>query len=353
MGRTLQTYKKLFDSVKKQQFHNVYFLFGQEEFLKKEFVSELIRNGLDERNRAFNLDILYGDEFDKTLFNDRVCSFPLFAERRMVILKNFDGLALANKDYVITSIESIPESLICVVESSLAKLDNARVKKLKTIADKKGLSFNFKFLSEEETVERLRGRLRKEGLEIASDALGLLVESVGTQLIDLQNEVEKITLLSHGQSMVTREIVSQVVGKYRTESVFSFLDLIGARNIDRSLTLLNSLIDGGEEPVFLLAMTIRRVLMLMQVQSLLETDSIRKAGSRSVSDILGGQYSPFLAGILLRQAPLFEKGDLEYYLNNLMWADRKLKTTQVNSRTILEEALVSSHLRKKLATTPN
>jgi len=107
MGRTLQGYKKLFDDVKKEKFHGVYFLYGQEEYLKKEFVSELIRACLGERNRAFNLDILYGDEFDKGLFHDRVCSFPLFAERRVVILKNFDGLTLVNKDYVIEAIAGL------------------------------------------------------------------------------------------------------------------------------------------------------------------------------------------------------------------------------------------------------
>ena len=42
MGRTLQSYKKLFDGLKKGEPHGLYFLYGPEEFIKKEFVAELL-----------------------------------------------------------------------------------------------------------------------------------------------------------------------------------------------------------------------------------------------------------------------------------------------------------------------
>jgi len=94
MGRTLQRYKKLFDQLKDDKTrHRVYLLYGPEEFLKKEFVGELIKTKLSDKNRAFNLDMLHGDDFDRDLFNDRLSSFPLFAEQRMVILKKFEALA--------------------------------------------------------------------------------------------------------------------------------------------------------------------------------------------------------------------------------------------------------------------
>ena len=44
---------------------------------------------------------------------------------------------------------------------------------------------------------------------------------------------------------------------------------------------------------------------------------------------------------------LFE--ELERMLANLRWADIKLKTTQVDAKTVLQEALLASHLRKTLA----
>ena len=99
MGRTLQRYKKLFDQVKKDAPHRVYFLYGPEEFLKKEFIGELIKTRLSEQNRAFNLDIFHADEFDRDAFADRITSYPLFTDRRMVILKGFESLSTCESGF--------------------------------------------------------------------------------------------------------------------------------------------------------------------------------------------------------------------------------------------------------------
>lgn len=350
MGTVLDSYRKLFDSIAGDPPRRLYFLYGNEEFMKKEFVSALIKTALPEPNRAFNLDIFYGDEFERGLFDDRVSSFPLFADKRMVILKKFDALSLSNKDFVLSRLESIPEALTVVVESSADKMDNARLKTLKKLADGQGVSFQCKFLSEQETVMRAKARITKEGFAIEPDALELLVESVGTRLLDLVNEIDKITIIAQGQKTITRDMVKDVIGRYRTESVFGFLDRVNPRNITATIKSLNLLLDGGEEPVFILAMLLRRTLQLMQVTMAAEEAGRAGAGRRSVSAQLEGQISPFLFNILSRQARGTDPGDWELMLNNLMWADEKLKTTQIPARTLIEEALVASHLRKKLAT---
>ncbi|MDH3217620.1 MAG: hypothetical protein OEN01_15330, partial [Candidatus Krumholzibacteria bacterium] len=162
MGRTLQRYKSLFDQLRKTGAKPVYLLYGSEEYIKKEFVGELIKSALGEKNRAFNLDIFHGDEFQRDDFDDRVSSFPLFSERRMVIIKKFEALALSNKDFVLARIHNIPDSLVVVIETGVDKMDNARLKSLKKLVDTHGLSFRFQALSEAETVERLQGRLRRE-----------------------------------------------------------------------------------------------------------------------------------------------------------------------------------------------
>lgn len=352
MGKALQTYRKLFDDLKKGAIHRVYFLYGPEEYLKKEFVRELITRALPESNRAFNLDILYGDEFDKALFDDRLNSYPLFTDRRVVILKNFGDLSTANKDHVIDAVERVAESIVFVVEAANEKLDSARLRNLKKAVDKKGLTASFALLDDQETIDRVMSRFKREGYKIDPDALDLLVESVGTRLIDLGNEVDKILLAAGERDTVDRELVSDVVGKYRTESLFSLLDEISRRNPESLLRSLSNLIDAGEEPVFVLAMLLKRVVLLLQVVSLLREKGRAVANDRSLAAAMGGATSPFYAAVLRRQAARFEAQDLERMLANLRWADIKLKTTQVDAKSVLQEALLASHLRKTLASAP-
>jgi DNA polymerase-3 subunit delta len=350
MGTVLQSYKKLFDSISAKKPRRFYFLFGKEEFMKKEFVSSLIQATLPGSNRAFNLDMFYGDEFDLHAFDDRVSSYPLFADHRMVLLKKFDALSLANKDFVISRVASIPDALTIVIESSADKMDNARMKKLKELADAQGISFNCRFLSDEETAARVRARLKKDGFEIEPAALELLIESVGTKLLDLVNEIDKVTIIAQGRTTITRDLVKEVIGKYRTESVFAFLDGMSLKHFEETLTSLNRLLDSGEEPVFVLAMMLRRTLLLLQVKLAAEGASKGRGGTQTVNAQLEGEISPFLLRILARQAQSYNSRELELLLENLMWADEKIKSSQIPARTLLEAALLASCQRKKLAT---
>jgi DNA polymerase-3 subunit delta len=353
LGKTLQKYRTLFESVSKGKIHSLYFLYGPEEYLKKEFIRLLLESALPETNRAFNLDIIYGDEFEREIFDDRVGSFPLFTDRRVVILRNFTDLSTAHKDHVIQSAGRITDSIILVVETRSDRLDTARLKNMKKTADAHGVSFNFQFLDEEETVERVKTRFKREGYDVSPDALELLVESVGTQLIDLINEVEKICLAAGQEKTVDRELVGAVVGQYRTESLFSLIDAFGEKNPGELLRKLNRLVEGGEEPVVMLGMLLKRVVLLMEVKALVDEYGRRAAKSGDLAGSMAGNINPYYAEVLRRQSLRFEHSELLTLLANLRWADYMIKTTRLEPKHVIEEALLSSHLGKTLAYTAN
>ena len=346
MGRTLQRYKKLFDELKKNASHRVYFLYGPEEFLKKEFMAELIKSRLPEGNRAFNLDVIHGDEFDRDLFADRLSSFPLFTERRVVVIRGFEGLSTSNQDFVLERIPHAADSVILVAESAAAKLDTARLKRLQELADERGLSFCFQHLSDDETVDRVKGRVEREGFKITQDAIELLVDSVGTHLVDLANEVEKIVLAADPGTVIDREAVSGVVGRYRTENVFGMLDQIGKGDVSDLMIRVHRVIDGGEEPVYVLAMLMRRVVQLLHVRYLMDEN---KSAPKAVRQGLEGTVSPFQVTILMEQARRVSRESLEIYLGNLRWADMKLKSSSIDAGHVLDAALVASAQLKSLA----
>jgi DNA polymerase-3 subunit delta len=349
MGRTLQQYKKLFDGLKSQKPQRAYFLYGPEEFIKKEFIGELTRTVLPEKERTFNLDVFHGDEFNRDAFDDCLSAFPLFMERRMLVLRKFEALSSSLQDFVIERVERAPESLVLVIQSDREKLDTARLQKLARTVDRVGVSFCFRFLSDEETVERVKSRLQRENLGIEPDALDLLIASVGTQLSDLGNELEKIILGSADAKVITRDIVASVVGRYRAESLFAFLDELGQSDVGRLIRRVNRVLDGGEEPVFVLAMLIRRVLLLLQVKYLIQEEGTRVRSSAAMAARLPGGTSPFYAARLIEQAGRFDTPVLTGYLNNLRWADLKLKSSSIPPRSLIEASLVASSLRKNLA----
>ncbi len=349
MAGRLAGYKKLFDDVRQGRLAPIYFLHGPEEFMKREFVRELIHAALPDAERAFNLDIIHGDEFDPQAFDDRMQAFPLFAARRVVILRNFDALSPSNRERVVDRAGTIPDGLTLVVESNDEKLDTVAHKKLAAVAGQNGVAFACASLDESETLERVLSRFRREGVAIDPDALDLLVESVGTQLMDLSDEVDKILLAATGSPKVTRELVRDVVGKYRTESLFSLLDSVGVSAPANVLTRVSSLVDAGEEPVFLVAMMLRRIVSLLEVRSVVADQGRAVSSDRALAGTIAATQSAFFAGKLREQAMRVPAPKLELLLGNLRWADLKLKSTNLDAKSIVEAALVAAEVGKPLA----
>ena len=352
MGRQADAYKKLFDDVRAGRVKALYFLHGPEEFMKREFLRELSTAVLPAGDRTFNLDILYGDEFEAHSFDDRVQAFPLFATRRLVVLRNFDALSTSEREYVIERAGSLPDGLVLVVESGVEKLETVAHKKLADLAAKNGVVVACAPLDESETLERVLARFRREEYKIDPDALDLLIESVGTALIDLANEVEKILLAAKDTKHVTRELVEAVVGKYRTVTMFSVLDAAGSSAPATLLPRLATLLESGEEPVFVVAMLLRRVVSLMEVQRVLAERGRAMSNDRALADAIAATPSPFFAGKLREQATRIKPALLESLLANLRWADLRLKTTSLDARCVIEEALLAAHAGKTLATPP-
>jgi DNA polymerase-3 subunit delta len=350
MGRQAEVYRKLFEDVRAGRVKPLYFLHGPEEFMKREFLRELTAAVLPGGDRTFNLDILYGDEFDAQSFDERVQAFPLFAARRLVVLRNFDALSTALRERVIARASALPDGLVLVVESALEKLETVAHKKMAETAAKNGVVASCASLDESETLERVLARLRREEFRVDPDALDLLIESVGTALIDLSNEVDKIVLAAEDTKHVTSELVEAVVGKYRTVTLFSLLDAAGSSAPATVLPRLASLLESGEEPVFVVAMLLRRVVSLMEAQRVVAERGRGMSNDRSLAEAIAATPSPYFAGRLREQAARISPGMLEAMLRNLRWADLRLKTTSLDPRCVIEEALLASHAGKMLAT---
>lgn len=349
MAGRLAAYKKLFDDVRQGRLQPLYFLHGPEEYMKREFVRELIHAALPDAERTFNLDIIHADEFDPHAFDDRLQSYPLFAVRRVVILRNFEALSPSNRDRVIERAGAVAPSLTLVVESNDERLETAAHKRMAALASRAGVAFAFATLDESETLERVLARFRREGVHIDPSALDLLVESVGTQLMDLSNEVDKILLTASGAKAVTREQVAGVVGQYRTESLFSLLDGIGVAPAAATLARLSSLVDSGEEPVFLVSMMLRRVVALLEVRHVIAERGRSVASDRALAETIAATQSAFFAGKLREQASRATPRALETLLANLRWADLKLKTTSLEAKCLVEEAVIAAEVGKALA----
>ncbi len=84
----LQTFHEAVKQIRAGKLHPVYVLAGDEVFFTDRIQEELLRHQPEDL-RDFNLDILYGTETDVSRVLEAAKSFPMMAERRLVIVREF------------------------------------------------------------------------------------------------------------------------------------------------------------------------------------------------------------------------------------------------------------------------
>src|SRR5262249_14062390 len=102
----------------------------------------------------------------------------------------------------------------------------------------------------------------QHGNPLSAPAARLLVDLVGTDMGLLDQEMAKLAIFVGGNSRIDTSDVDQLVGQSRAENTWKIFDLIGAGQTGEALTLLDRLLDQGEEPLRLLgafSMQLRRL----------------------------------------------------------------------------------------------
>lgn len=79
-------------SIRDRVFERVYYFRGDDDFLKDSMARELIAAVLDPSTRDFNLELIRGDETSAEAVDTVLSTPPMFAERRMVVIRDVQEL---------------------------------------------------------------------------------------------------------------------------------------------------------------------------------------------------------------------------------------------------------------------
>jgi DNA polymerase-3 subunit delta len=118
-------------------------------------------------------------------------------------------------------------------------------------------------LTGRQLVAWLTTRASTDGFALAPDAAALLVELSGNDLVQLLGDVEKAALAGGPDNRrVGIAEVRAVVGEHRLRHIFELTRALEARDAGAALSVLERLLNAGEEPLGVLGMLAREVRAL-------------------------------------------------------------------------------------------
>jgi DNA polymerase III subunit delta len=219
------------DAIRDRQFAAVYYLFGEDDFLKEQAVRQLVEAAIDPATRDFNLEVRRGADLDGETLGSLLGTPPMMAERRVLVVREVGALRKDARMTLDRYVQSpATDAVVILVAPAGAKVD-------RTLSGRT-TALEFEPLTGDRVPKWIAFHAETQlGVPITPDAVALLQSAVGTDLPQLAIELDKLASFTGG-NVIDEAAVSAVAGVRRGETLGAFLDAVAAQNAVTALELL-------------------------------------------------------------------------------------------------------------------
>lgn len=304
----------------------VFYLHGEEAFLKEEAVRALIEAHIDPGTRDFNLDQLRGGEIGDEALASILGTPPMMAEWRVVVVRETEALAGAARarQRLLEVVKAPPPGLCLILSCTVPSGSSARFYK-----DLEGAAHQHGFRSVDPAdlpawvMERVEAA---HGFSIEEDAARALAQGTGSDLGLLTHELEKLSSMVETGETITLAHVEAAGTRIPRQDRWGWFDLVGERRFPEAMEGLDVLLTHGESGVGLVSGLGTHMLRLAV---------LRTGGQGALTPLLGPRQA-WLARKLEPQARRWTPEALEEALLGLYKVDRLLKASGFSDQHLLE-----------------
>lgn len=238
--------RQIINDVKNGNFVPVYLLMGTEPYYPDLVCDEIIKYALTDSERDFNQTVFYGLDTDAGTVASECRSYPMMAERRLVVLK--EAQSMKTLEDLATYASDPMESTVLVILMHGASADKRRA--LYKNVQKKGIVLVSDALRDYEMPQWITSFYKSRGLDIEPAAAALLAEYAGTDMNRIMLETEKMQKnLPEGTVRVNAADIEKNVGISRQFSIFELTKALSYMKAEKALKIAAYI---GNGPKFML-----------------------------------------------------------------------------------------------------
>ena len=321
--------KNLNADLKSGQFKQVYLLYGEEGYLKKQYKDRFIKAMLPDGD-TMNYAYYEGKNTDVKEVIDLAETLPFFAERRLIVFENTGFFKTAAGADLADYVKEMPETTYFVfVENEVDKRN-----KLYKAVNSKGYAVELS-TQDEGTLKRWVFNLaRRENKEMSEAVITYFIGKVGTDMEKIQRELEKVICYAIDRDTLTKEDVDAVCVTQLSNHIFEMVDAVAAGNQKRALDLYYELLALKEPAMRILYMLARQYRILFHVKALAN----QGYGRKEIASKAG--IHPFVAGKNIEQSKRFKMKELRGVMEEAAQLEQDVKTGLLTDTLAVELFIV-------------
>ncbi|HUV81388.1 MAG TPA: DNA polymerase III subunit delta [Patescibacteria group bacterium] len=303
------------------------FLYGPDTYRSKRKLSEIIEEYKKVHRIGLSLVFFEGGDLKLASLKEAIRQTSIFDEKKLLVISNvsanqdFKEKFLKNSEFF----ESLKDTVLFYEEDEIPAKD-----KFFAFLKNKAKAQNFQFLQGENLKKWIRQELAGFKAEISPEALTKLVDSVGSDLWRLSNEINKLVSFRKKERKVNLEDVELLVKPKIETAIFKTIDAIAQKDKKQALLLIHRHLKKGDSPLYLLSMINFQFRNLLVVKDLMERRQPYGAILKAV------KLHPFVVKKSYYQAQKFTLAELKKIYRKIFQADLDIKTGKVNPETALD-----------------
>lgn len=321
--------RQIAEDIKQNNFKQIYLLYGEERYLRRQYRQKL-QTALCSDGDTMNVHFYSGKDIPVGEIIDLAETLPFLAERRVIFISD-SGLFKSGGEKLAEYLASPCESTYFVfTESEVDK----RSKLFKTVQSK-GYAADFT-VQDESTLKRwIAGTLGRDGKKITENTVQLIISKTGTDMDNIQMELEKLICYCMDRDVVTDADVEAVCTTRISNHIFDMINAIADRKQKAALELYYDLLALKEPPMRILFLIARQCNMLLQAKEM----KLKGHDNRTIGSRLG--VPPFIAQKVLNQASKFKTSTLRRAVQQCVEAETAVKTGRMNDMMSVEILIMS------------
>lgn len=317
------------ENLKTNNFARIYYIFGEEEFLKNYYYSEL-KNNIVKEMPEFNVDEFDEKNFSLLDFTNSLNSYPVMSDKKFIGITNLDN-SLFKKEFAkefADVLKNVPDYCTVVFVDTYLKPVPSTNYLLKAVNEAKGIAAP----ADKPDIKNLAAwamrHFKNANKTISSDDLLYFIEITDNDMLSLSNEIAKICNYVTSD-VVLREDIDKLVSRSIDANRYEIANALYANDNDKLFDVVEKLYKQGIDDIAIANVFYKTFTDLWKARISYES---RKTVQELASDF---KLNPYGAKKIMQSAAGFSRSYLHFAINKATDLDIKLKSTPYNKKELL------------------
>ncbi len=306
----------------------IYYLFGEEQYLI-DYYTNKFKEICAPVMAEFNLIEMDGKKPDFDFLGDAASSYPVMAEKKLVIIEDpdFNALKGNGEKKILAALGDVAPGVTVLFrehakEKGKSSAQEALMKKLG------GNAVKIDRPKADALAHWVAQSVKRAGSAISNADAAYLAELTGNSMLRLSTEIHKLTAYA-GREPIDREMIDRMVAPEEGASWFAISNALANHDFDQLMQVLHTLYLLNTDDVVIAGMFYRAYIDLWRGET-----ALREGKSAAELAAVCG-ISPYAAGNIMRSASKLKEGETLYGLRKCNELDQKIKTSGLNKKELI------------------